>query len=444
MTATTMIAPEPEQALTRIQSVNRRILLGAWRMPSFRIGFFIFVALLLVSAIYPEVSSISATKMIVKDKFLPPLFLGDKWAWEHPLGTDQLGRDMLMRSLIGLRYSLLVGIVTVVLIFIIGCGLGLFAGFKGKWWDTIIMRITDAQLSIPMIILAITILGVSRPSVESIIVVLALSGWPLYARVARSAAVAERGKEYVRGLRVLGAGDWRILLLFAAPNILPPIAFVAVLDVARMMIFEAILGFLGLGIQPPTPSFGSMIADSRKYLINAWWIALCLLVLSAGLYIGTAGRPALDDEDVDAAHAMVSQEMLVRHDFVVMYMDGVRYLIRPPMHFWLVAASYKLLGQTEFATRLPVGLAMVGIVLLTFEFGRRFFGQRAGLYGALAVATSVGMFLYTRNMIPEALYTFAFEATFYLFLRSWTGSLDTRIGYWGAAALCAFAAASST
>jgi peptide/nickel transport system permease protein len=273
MTATTMIAAEPEQALTRIQSVNRRILLGAWRMPSFRIGFFIFVALLLVSAIYPEVTSISATKMIVKDKFLPPLFLGDKWVWEHPLGTDQLGRDMLIRSLIGLRYSLLVGIVTVVLIFIIGCGLGLFAGFKGKWWDTIIMRITDAQLSIPMIILAITILGVSRPSVESIIVVLALSGWPLYARVARSAAVAERGKEYVRGLRVLGAGDWRILLLFAAPNILPPIAFVAVLDVARMMIFEAILGFLGLGIQPPTPSFGSMIADSRKYLINAWWIA---------------------------------------------------------------------------------------------------------------------------------------------------------------------------
>src|ERR1700688_1144025 len=273
MTATTMIAPEPEQALTRIQSVNQRILLGAWRMPSFRIGFFIFAALLLVSAIYPEVSSISATKMIVKDKFLPPLFFGDKSSWDHPLGTDQLGRDMLIRSLIGLRYSLLVGIVTVVLIFIIGCGLGLFAGFKGKWWDTIIMRITDAQLSIPMIILAITILGVSRPSVESIIFVLALSGWPLYARVARSAAVAERGKEYVRGLRVLGAGDWRILLLFAAPNILPPIAFVAVLDVARMMIFEAVLGFLGLGIQPPTPSFGSIIADSRKYLINAWWVA---------------------------------------------------------------------------------------------------------------------------------------------------------------------------
>lgn len=272
--------PQPP---AKVPSVNRRILAAAWAMRSFRIGCFVFVALLLLSAIYPELSTVSATKMVVKDKFIPPLFLGDKWTWDHPLGTDQLGRDMLMRCLIGLRYSLLIGILTVVLIFLIGCGLGLLAGFKGKWWDTIIMRITDAQLSIPMIILAITILGISKPEVTTIIIVLALSGWPLYARVARSAAVTERGKEYVRGLRVLGAGDWRILLLYAAPSILPPIAFVAVLDVARMMIFEAILGFLGLGIQPPTPSFGSIIADSRKYLINAWWIAT-----SPGVFLAIA------------------------------------------------------------------------------------------------------------------------------------------------------------
>jgi 4-amino-4-deoxy-L-arabinose transferase-like glycosyltransferase len=147
-------------------------------------------------------------------------------------------------------------------------------------------------------------------------------------------------------------------------------------------------------------------------------MVLFLLVASAGLYIGMAGSPALDDEDVDAAHAMVSQEMLVRHNFVVMYMDGIRYLIRPPMHFWLVAASYKFLGENEFATRLPVGLAMLGIILLTFEFGDRFFGRRAGLYSALAVATSVGMFIFTRNMIPEAIYTFSFEGIFYLFVRS--------------------------
>ena len=273
MAMTTMIVAESAPNLAKVRLVNRRILVSAWRTLSFRIGFFVFLLLVLGSLIYPLISPISATKMNVREKFLPPLLLGDRWTWLHPLGTDQLGRDMLMRCLVGLQYSLLVGVVTVALIFVIGCGLGLCAGFKGKWWDLIIMRITDAQLSIPMIILAITILGVSRPEVSTIIIVLALSGWPLYARVARSAAVAERGKEYVRGLRVLGAGDWRILLLYAAPNILPPIAFVAVLDVARMMIFEAILGFLGLGIQPPTPSFGSIIADSRKYLINAWWIA---------------------------------------------------------------------------------------------------------------------------------------------------------------------------
>ena len=172
---------------------------------------------------------------------------------------------------------------------------------------------------------------------------------------------------------------------------------------------------------------------------HARWMMLCLLVLSAGLYIGTAGKPALDDEDVDAAHAMVSQEMLLRHDYVVPYMDGLRYLIRPPMHYWLVAAAYQLLGESEFATRLPLGLAVVGIVLLTFEFGRRFFSDRVGFYGGLAIATSVGMFIYTRNMIPEALYTLAFEGIFYLFLRAWTGSLDQRVGYWGAAALCAAA-----
>jgi 4-amino-4-deoxy-L-arabinose transferase-like glycosyltransferase len=177
----------------------------------------------------------------------------------------------------------------------------------------------------------------------------------------------------------------------------------------------------------------------RNVTIRNRWILLCLLALSAGLYIGTAGSPALDDEDVDAAHAMVSQEMLQRNDFVVLYMDGVRYLIRPPMHFWMVAASYKLLGESEFATRLPLGLAVVGMVLLTFEFGRRFFGQRAGLYGSLALATSAGIFIFTRNMIPEAIYALAFEGIFYLFLRSWTGSLDSRLGYWGAAALCAIA-----
>jgi peptide/nickel transport system permease protein len=289
------IAPprEPSGVSPRGQSISSRILRDAVRSPGLRIGVAVLLALLLASLIYPEISTLSATKMSVREKFQAPILLGDNWSWPHPLGTDQLGRDMLLRCLIGLRYSLLIGCLTVVLMFVVGCTLGIVAGFKGGLIDTIIMRLTDAQLSIPMIILAIAILGVSRPTVESIILVLGLSGWPLYARVVRSVTQGERGKEFVRGARVLGASDWRIMALLIVPNVLPPVAFVAVLDIARMMIFEAILGFLGLGLQPPTPSFGNIIADGRKYLINAWWIAtspgafLALTLISINL-IGAA------------------------------------------------------------------------------------------------------------------------------------------------------------
>lgn len=248
------------------------VLARAWRSWEFRIGLGVFTAIVVLACIYPLLVDIDPVRAMVSQRFKPPIPI-DGSSWRHALGTDQLGRDMLVRSLIGLRYSLLIAISTVCLMFAVGCALGAVAGFHGGWLDSLIMRVTDAQLSIPMIILAITVLGVSRPTPAAIVVVLALSGWPLYARVARAAAMAEGQREYVRAARTLGASGLRILLLALAPNILPAIAFVAVLDLARMMILEAILGFLGLGVQPPTPSFGNIIADGRKYLINHWWIA---------------------------------------------------------------------------------------------------------------------------------------------------------------------------
>ncbi len=251
---------------------TRRMLQIAAARTDFRIGLVGFGLLIGLAILLPLVSPIDPVKIAYGSKLLPP-FPSEGWQWPYVLGTDQLGRDVLMRCLVGLRYSLLIGVTTVVLMFVVGCSLGLYAGFRGGWADAIIMRLTDAQLSIPMIILAITILGVSRPTVPAIILVLGLSGWPLYARVARSVALGERNRGYVLGERVLGASDLRIMLLFVAPVVLPPIAFVAVLDIARMMIFESILGFLGLGVQPPTPTFGNVIADARKYLLNAWWIA---------------------------------------------------------------------------------------------------------------------------------------------------------------------------
>ncbi|ARC87274.1 ABC transporter permease [Rhodovulum sp. MB263] len=253
--------------------ISTRIWQTAFASVEFRIGLAVFVLLLLAALLYPELSGIDPTKMNIRAKLTPPLFMGEGWNWAHPLGTDQLGRDMLSRALVGLRYSLLIGVSTTVLMLLAGAMIGLFAGYFSGRTDTVLMRLTDAQLSVPMIILAITILGVSRPTIPSIILVLGLAGWPVYARVMRSTVMAERKKEYVRGALVLGATDLRIMFTLLLPLVLPPMAFVAVLDIARMMIFESVLGFLGLGVQPPTPTFGNVIADGRKYLMNAWWIA---------------------------------------------------------------------------------------------------------------------------------------------------------------------------
>ncbi|MEJ0092090.1 MAG: ABC transporter permease [Methylocella sp.] len=270
-------------------SVARRIWRLAIASTEFRIGLAVFLMLAIATAIYPELSGIDPTHMDVKARLLGPMFLGPHWSVAHPLGTDQIGRDMLVRCLIGLRYSFLIGVATVILMLFIGCALGLFAGYYGGIIDTLIMRLTDAQLSIPMIILAIAVLGVSRPTIPAIILVLGLSSWPVYARVMRSVVMNERGREYVRAAQIMGASDWRIMVGLIAPLVLPPIIFVSVLDIARMMIFESILGFIGLGVQPPTPTFGNIIADGRKYLLDAWWIAtvpgifLCLNLTSINL-----------------------------------------------------------------------------------------------------------------------------------------------------------------
>jgi peptide/nickel transport system permease protein len=270
--ATEIMSAEPVLPARAPVGPTRRLWQAAWQRPEFKVGLIVFVILIGLAVIFPYVTTLSPIKISVKDKFLPPFFL-EGGSWAHPLGTDQLGRDLFIRSLIGLQNALLISFSTVILMFVIGAIIGLVSGYKGGWVDTILMRLTDAQLSIPLIILAIVILTITRPTPLTIILVLALAGWPTYARVTRSVTLGERRREYVRGAKILGASDLRIMLVLIAPNILPPIAFVAVLDVARMMIFEAILGFIGIGVQPPTPTFGTIISDGRKYLINAWWIA---------------------------------------------------------------------------------------------------------------------------------------------------------------------------
>lgn len=271
MTAISSDDAIPQPAVSK--SIARRILDKAASSPGFKVGGAVFVLLLLAAIFYPELSGIDPVKMAIKSRYLPPLLMGDGWSWVHPLGTDQLGRDMLVRCLVGLRYSLLIGSLSVAIMIVVGCTVGTIAGYFGGRTDTLLMRLTDAQLSIPMIILAISVLGVSRPTIPAIILVLGLSNWPVYARIMRSVVMTERQREFVRAAKIGGSKDFRIILTLLVPLLLPPVLFISVLDLARMMIFESILGFLGLGVQPPTPTFGNIIADARQYLVSAWWIA---------------------------------------------------------------------------------------------------------------------------------------------------------------------------
>jgi len=163
-----------------------------------------------------------------------------------------------------------------------------------------------------------------------------------------------------------------------------------------------------------------------------------LLALALAMYVGTAAEPALID-DADAGHAIAAREMRESGDWAVMHINGIRWLEKAPLHYWLVAASYALLGESAFATRLPLALGVAGLVLMVYAFGQHFWGERAGLYAGLAMCTGIGTWIFTRAMIPEAIYALQFTAAFYLFLRAWQGTLPPRLGYGGCAAVIALA-----
>ncbi len=181
-----------------------------------------------------------------------------------------------------------------------------------------------------------------------------------------------------------------------------------------------------------TPAQTSPLPFSRSTAV------LILLGLALLIYVGNAAQPGLLD-DADGGHAVASQEMLRTGDWVVLHINGVRWMEKPPLHYWAVAVSYVLLGESAFSTRLPLALAVAGLVVMVYVFGRRFFGDRAGFYAGLVMCTSIGTYMFTRIMIPEAIYSLEFTAAFYLFLLAWTGAISLRQGFWSVAALCALA-----
>jgi ABC-type dipeptide/oligopeptide/nickel transport system permease subunit len=222
----------------------------------------------------------------------------------HKLGTDNLGQDTLSRLIYGARVSLSVGVIVEAIELIIGVSLGLLAAYKGGLWDTILMRVTDAMFAFPDLLFAILLVGIIRPtspmaSFLTVFVALALVGWPGMARLVRGQALALREKEYVEAARSIGVGGWGIATRHLLPNMLSPIIVALTVDIAGIIMAEATLSFLGIGIQPPFPSWGRMISDARPYLRSQPMllvypsIALASVVLAFNFF-GDALRDALD------------------------------------------------------------------------------------------------------------------------------------------------------
>ena len=217
----------------------------------------------------------------------------------HPLGTDQLGRDLLARILYGARVALFIGLATMVVTAVVGSLVGLVAGFVGGWPSAILMRLADVQLSFPFILLALTINAIVGLGLTNIIISLAAAGWVVYARVVRGAVVSVTGREYVQAAAALGTSWPRIVFRHVLPNVTPSIVVVASLQFSQFVVAEAAISFLGFGVQPPTPAWGSMLAESRDFLYVAWWlaawpgIALALTALGVNL-LGDWLRDILD------------------------------------------------------------------------------------------------------------------------------------------------------
>ena len=234
-------------------------------------GLFV-LALTVVAVAAPWLAPQDPTRQSLRGRLAAPTVEGADGR-AHLLGTDHLGRDVLSRVIWGARVSLLVGFSAVIVGGLMGATLGILAGYRGGWTDSAIMTLADAQLAFPFILLAIGIIAVLGPSFPTLIVVIGLSGWMSYARVLRSQVLVLRSREFVDAIHALGGSVGRVITRHILPNVLSSLVVIATLELARSIVLEATLSFLGLGIQPPTPSWGGMVHEGREYLDSAWWIS---------------------------------------------------------------------------------------------------------------------------------------------------------------------------
>ena len=260
-------------------------------------GLVLFVALVIVAVAAPVFAPFNPDQQFRDALLMPPLTRGSEGLFL--IGTDALGRDILSRLIFGARFSLFIGVVVVSVSLIGGVIIGMFAGFFRGWIDTVIMRVMDIILAFPSLLLALTLVAILGPGLTNAMIAIAIVAQPHYVRLTRAAVLTERNRDYVTAARVSGAGPLWLMFVTILPNCMAPLIVQAALSFSGAILDAAALGFLGMGAQPPTPEWGTMLAESREFITRAWWVvtfpglAILITVLAINL-MGDGLRDALD------------------------------------------------------------------------------------------------------------------------------------------------------
>jgi peptide/nickel transport system permease protein len=259
------------------------------------LGLAIAAVLVVAATVGPLLLPTAPATQDLAGRLAPPVWGGG--GWDHPLGTDGLGRDLLARVIAVARVSLLVGVAATLVAGVFGVALGLVAGSLGGWVDRAVTWAADVQLALPFVVVAVAVAATLGPSLRNVVLVLAVTGWVGYARIVRLQARTLRSAPFVEAARALGAGRGRLLLRHLLPNLLGPVAVVASQQVAAMVLYEAALSYLGLGVPSETVTWGRMVADGQETLATAWWVSA---VPGAALALAVLGGNLLGDWAADA------------------------------------------------------------------------------------------------------------------------------------------------
>lgn len=252
-------------------SERRKFFRRVWRLKGGLIGGVATLLIVLIAIFGPMLAPHDPIAGRMLDRLKPPVWMGG--TSKFLLGTDQIGRDELSRLILGTRVSLTAGASGTLFACLLGVILGLLAGYLGGWLDWLIMTAVNVMLTFPFVLLALAVIAVLGTNFRNLIIVLAITAWPLYTRVIRAQVQTLRDREFIHAARVIGAGPLRVMLRHALPNVVNSVVVIASLQVAQLIILESFLSFLGLGVQPPTPSWGSMLGESRTYMFDKWWLA---------------------------------------------------------------------------------------------------------------------------------------------------------------------------